>query len=219
MERLEEAWRKPDNGIWESRAEPRHYTYSKAMCWLALQQLTRLLPEAPERHRWERESELVRKDIETRGFDSSCGGYIAAYGMPAADASLLLLSRIGFHQADHPRLRGTFDFIDRRLREDEALLGRCSQAPEAGNQVPDNLFAACGFWAAEHLALAGDRVAARRRFESLLSHANDVGLYAEEFESGSHRHVGNFPQALTHISLISAALALDQHPGSHRGTR
>jgi len=198
-------WRKPDQGIWETRGPARHHTYSKAMCWVALDKLMHLgLGDAT----MERERRALREEIEARGFSERLGGYVGYYGGEDPDAALLLLARHGYHPPEHPRMQGTWRLIRERLSRDGLLQRYPLDSGYDGVSGGENAFAPCTFWAAEYLANLGRREEAREIFERLLGCANDVGLYAEEIVPGSGEPIGNFPQAFTHVSMISAATAL-----------
>jgi GH15 family glucan-1,4-alpha-glucosidase len=200
-------WRRPDQGIWETRSEPRHHTYSKAMCWVALDKLRRLKLVA-NADAVARECEAIRGDIETHGFDAGRDSYVAFYGGREADASLLLLARHGYCKPEHPRMLGTYRFVTSELSYNGLLRRYRTEKTSDGVSGSENLFAPCSFWAAEYLANCGRLDEARGRFERLLGCANDLGLYAEEIVADTHEPIGNFPQAFTHVSMISAATAL-----------
>jgi GH15 family glucan-1,4-alpha-glucosidase len=204
-------WRKPDQGIWEARSAPRHYTYSKVMCWVALDRLLEIhgiLSFDANVEAWVRERDLIREDIEKNAFDADLNAYVAYYGSKQPDASLLLLARHGYVAADDPRMVGTCSFIEKHLRT-QALLYRYPPDPNAdGVGGAEGFFALCSFWLVDYLSLAGQRARAVGFFEQLLGLANDVGLYAEEFSPHDYSLRGNFPQAFTHIGLITAALSL-----------
>jgi GH15 family glucan-1,4-alpha-glucosidase len=206
-----ELWRKPDHGIWETRREPRHHTYSKAMCWVALDRLRKLNEHAGlalQDGVLARECEALRAQIEAKGYSERLGSYVGYYGGEEADASLLLLARHGYREATHPRMRGTYEFVWRQLSRDGMLTRFPSASDYDGVQGKDNIFAPCSFWAAEYLANCGRRDEAKELFERLLGCANDVGLFAEEIAPHTREPLGNFPQAFTHVSMISAATAL-----------
>jgi GH15 family glucan-1,4-alpha-glucosidase len=204
-------WRQPDQGIWETRRAPRHHTYSKAMCWVALDRLRRMnrsvkLGLADEQ--LARDCEAVRGEIELRGFNERLNSYVGYYDGQEPDASLLLLARHGYRDPAHPRMQGTYRFIEQRLSRDGLLERYPQDSDYDGIEGGENFFAPCSFWAAEYLANCGRKDEARKLFERLLGCANDVGLYAEEMAPGTGEPVGNFPQAFTHVSLVSAATAL-----------
>ena len=200
-------WRRPDQGIWETRGAPRHHTCSKAMCWVALDQLSRLKLVA-NADAVAREREAIRGDIEAHGFDAGLGSYVAFYGAREADASLLLLARHGYRKPGDPRMLGTYRFVTSELSYNGLLRRYRTERTDDGVSGDENLFAPCSFWAAEYLANCGRLDEARQRFERLLGCANDLGLYAEEIVPDTHEPIGNFPQAFTHVSMISAATAL-----------
>ncbi len=200
-------WRRPDQGIWETRSEPRHHTYSKAMCWVALDKLRRLKLVA-NADAVGRECDAIRADIEAHGFDAGLDSYVAFYGGREADASLLLLARHGYCKPGHPRMLGTYRFVTRELAHDGLLRRYRTERTSDGVSGGENLFAPCSFWAAEYLANCGRLDEARALFERLLGCANDLGLYAEEIVADTHEPIGNFPQAFTHVSMVSAATAL-----------
>ena len=200
-----ELWREPDHGIWETRGPARHHTYSKAMCWVALDRLLKLGLGSAQ---MERERGAVREEIEQHGFNRRLGGYVGYYDGEDPDAALLLLARHGYQPPAHPRMQGTWHLIRERLSRDGLLQRYPLDSDYDGVPGGENAFAPCTFWAAEYLANLGRLDEARKIFERLLGCANDVGLYAEEIVPGSGEPIGNFPQAFTHVSMISAATAL-----------
>ncbi|HEX7054313.1 MAG TPA: glycoside hydrolase family 15 protein [Burkholderiales bacterium] len=200
-------WRLPDHGIWETRREPRHHTYSKVMCWVAIDRLRRL-ELGLDRASLERECIAIREDIEANGYSEVKRSYVGYYGGDEPDASLLLLARHGYCAPEHPRMQGTYDYVTRRLSRGGLLARFPTESVYDGVVGDENVFAPCSFWAAEYLANVGRREEAKALFERLLGCANDVGLYAEEIVAGTGEPIGNFPQAFTHVSLISAAMAL-----------
>jgi GH15 family glucan-1,4-alpha-glucosidase len=204
-------WREPDQGIWETRSEPRHHTFSKAMCWVTLDRLRRMgatFPLTLDCEHLARECEIIRAEIEAKGFDEKLNSYVAYYGGEEPDASLLLLARYGYAKPGEPRMQGTFDYIRRTLVQDKLIKRYRPEKSADGIHGGENAFAPCSFWAVEYLANAGDHERAKRGFERLCSYANDVGLFGEEIEWTTHKAMGNFPQAFTHVSMVSAAIAL-----------
>jgi GH15 family glucan-1,4-alpha-glucosidase len=205
------SWRKPDAGIWEIRAGPRHHTLSKAMCWVAVDRAVRLAREGVmsiDADAWTREADRIRDTVAREGYNESLRSYTATLGGDDVDASLLLLSIYGFEPADSPRMNGTIDRIFERLGDGGAL--RRYRDTNDGLAGEEGRFGICGFWAVEALARAGRETEARAIFDDLVARGNDVGLFAEEFEERSGGVLGNFPQALTHLGLINAACALDR---------
>ena len=213
--RVLELWRLPDQGIWETRSAPRHHTFSKAMCWVTIDRLRRIGERFPlplPRDQLDAACDEMRADIETHGFDAKLGSYVASYGSEEPDASLLLLARYGYSKPGEPRMQGTFEYIRRTLVRDRLVQRYRPESYADGVHGGENAFAPCSFWAVEYLANAGELDRARRGFERLASYANDVGLFGEEFEWSTGAPMGNFPQAFTHVSLISAAIALYRRP-------
>lgn len=206
-------WREPDQSIWETRGPPRHYTYSKLMCWVALDRLlalSRCLPLALDAGALAREREQVRLAIETRGFNGRLGSYVGYFGGSEPDASLLLMVRYRYLPPGHPRIQGTYRHIMARLAADGLLYRYPPGRGYDGIAGPENLFVVCSFWAVDYLARSGQVDQARGLFERLLGLANDLGLYAEQYDLAGRQALGNFPQAFSHSGLVTAALAIDQ---------
>ena len=202
-------WREPDAGIWEMRDHPRHFTHSKVLCWAALDCLVRLIGEGVlpgDAARFRDVRAEIAAWIEAECYDPD-RGYIAAAGVPAADASLLTLPQYGYLDARDPRFVRTFETIDRELSVGDGLILRYRPGLD-GLSGDEEAFGICSFWAVEALARMGRREEAHRRMRVLLSHASDLGFYAEELERGTGRALGNYPQAFSHIGLILAAEAL-----------
>jgi GH15 family glucan-1,4-alpha-glucosidase len=206
-----ENWQLPDHGIWEPRGSPKHHTHSRVLCWVALDRLLELhRMGAIERipvDWFEKDRELIRQDVEEHGWSPHLRSYTQVLGEDSVDASLLLLSWYGFADARHPRMRGTFQRIQERLETSPGLLYR----HEESHADSEGAFGICSFWAVEYLARGGGSLEeAEHCFEQLLSYGNDVGLYAEEIAPDTGEPLGNFPQAFTHVGLISAALAIEE---------
>lgn len=206
-------WREPDSGIWEVRADPRHYTESKMMCWVALDR-ARALAESGRipvggAERWRREAEAIRRFIEERCWSEELGSYVRSAGSRDLDASLLLAVLMGY---DGPvgRLEETTERVAQALG-DGSLLYRYSA--EDGLRGEEGAFLACSFWLVDALARQGRVAEAAARMEELVRLANDVGLYAEEIEPRTGDFLGNFPQGLVHLALVNAAVSLE---GTHR---
>jgi len=211
-----EHWREPDSGIWEVRDEPRHFTQSKALAWVALQRGLKLAKELDleaDTARWARESETLRAEVFEKAIIEERGCFGRAYGEDVPDASLLTLPLVGFVEGDDPRMAETIELIREALGPEgavrEGLLYRYRQGRD-GVPGGEGAFAICSFWLVEAFALAGQHEEARRIFENMLTLKGDLGLFSEEIDPGSGDQLGNFPQAFTHIGLINAAVRLQQ---------
>jgi GH15 family glucan-1,4-alpha-glucosidase len=221
LEFLEEAWRKPDAGIWEVRGPSRHFTHSKVMAWVAFDRAL-LTNERWDRDgpvdRWRSIRDEIHADVCANGFDAEVGSFVQSYGSKRLDASLLLIPLVGFLPVEDERVVGTIEAIGRSLARD-GLIARY-EADEENVQVdglPPNegVFLPCSFWYAADLALLGRLEEARALFERLLGLRNDLGLISEEYDPEAGRMLGNFPQAFTHLAIVSCAYVLD-HGGSAR---
>ncbi|MHB1846090.1 MAG: glycoside hydrolase family 15 protein [Deltaproteobacteria bacterium] len=203
-------WSRPDQGIWEPREPPEHHTNSRVLCWTALDRLIELhdrgnLDRIP-RGAFTEQRRLIRADVEQHGWSPRARSYTAVLGGETVDASVLLLAWYGFADAQSPRMRQTLARILERLRARPGLLYRYEQSRSAG----EGAFGICAFWAVEILARGGGSLDdAERSFESSLSLANDLGLFAEEMDVETGAPLGNFPQAFTHVGVIGAALSLE----------
>lgn len=202
------ALHEPDHGIWEVRGTPRHYVHSKVMCWAALNRGIMLAQEngleAPIGH-WNETRDKVRHVIEQDGYDARRGIFVQAFGAGYLDAALLLLPRVSFVAYDDPRMLRTADAICEAL-EHQGLLRRYN-SPD-GLPGPEGQFLPCTFWLATCLACQGRLDRAWHYYRTASACANDIGLFSEEFDTSQQRMLGNFPQALTHVSQITARLAL-----------
>jgi GH15 family glucan-1,4-alpha-glucosidase len=203
-------WRNDDAGLWEL-GDYAQYTTSKISCWTALERLLDLVRQGqvPPRHeaRWRAERDRIREFIETRLWSDARGSYVMKAGSERLDCGVLLASRRKYCDPKGTRMRGTIDAIGSQLRAEGPLFYRYS-----GVQDEENAFLACSFWMVEALALAGRREEAAEIMDGIVPLANDVGLFSEEMEPGSHSLRGNFPQALTHLALINAASVLEEPP-------
>jgi GH15 family glucan-1,4-alpha-glucosidase len=210
-DRVVEKWKEPDSGIWEKRSGRKQHVHAKVMAWAALDCAERLAEKKyiPDGRvdAWRRAKEEIRETVIDRGFNRELGSFVSILEGDELDASLLYLSRVGFLKPDDPRILGTIDAIQKRLGRAE-LLYRYDLTTDDGLPPGEGAFLACSFWLVEALALAGRMDEARENFRKLLDRCNDLGLYAEEIDVESGALLGNFPQALTHIGLINAALCL-----------
>lgn len=207
VDRAAELWKEPDHGIWEMRGEPRHFTFSKVMCWTALDRGLKLAEEcmrkAPE-HRWKQARDEVRETVEREGYDRERGIFTQTFGSKELDAALLLMPEVGFLDYRDERMIRTAKAISEQL-SDEGLLKRFRS--ESG----EGAFVACSFWLVECLAHQGQTQDAREIFDRTIATGNDLGLFSEEYDTGRGEMLGNFPQGLSHLSHISAAVALEKY--------
>ena len=204
-------WREPDAGIWEVRGDLAHHVHSKLMAWLALDRTLRIARDhrvsARRRRRWAAEKDALAVDISARGFDADKNTFTRSYGSADADAALLVLPLVGIEPADSPRIRGTIDAVWRELGAGGPLLYRYPPGND-GLDGTEGAFLACSFWLVQALAVTGRLTEATELFGALVCMASPLGLYAEEMDPATGRHLGNYPQALTHAALVQAALAL-----------
>ncbi|MFJ5045716.1 glycoside hydrolase family 15 protein [Streptomyces sp. NPDC088719] len=215
IEYLEKHWEEPDEGIWEVRGPRRHFVHSKVMAWVAVDRTIKLVEsgdvEGPL-ERWHQLRDDIHRDVCERGYDKERNTFTQSYGSKELDASLLLIPQMGFLPPDDKRVIGTIEAIQRELStEDGFILRYPTEGEEAGVDGlagDEGAFLACSFWMADDLAMIGRVDEARQLFEKLLSLRNDLGLLAEEWDSGLQRQVGNFPQAFSHVPLIDTALRL-----------
>ena len=221
LEHLSSIWHQPDEGLWEVRADRRHFTHSKVMAWVAFDRGIRAAETFGFKgpiDRWRRTRQAIHEDVCTRGFDPEIGSFVQSYGSKALDASLLLILTVGFLPPDDSRVRGTVDAVERRLFVDGFLRRYDPAASDDGLPGREGAFLACAFWLADAYVLLGRVDDARRLFGRLLELRNDVGLLAEEYDTDAHRLVGNYPQAFSHIALVNTAhnLSLAAKPAEQR---
>jgi len=221
MEHLESVWEQPDHGIWEIRGEPRHFTHSKIMAWVALDRAVKGVEQfglrGPVEH-WRNLRRMVHKQVLEQGFDARRNCFVQSYGSTALDASLLLIPQVGFLPCTDPRVRGTVEAIERDLMQDGLVLRYRTETNVDGLPPGEGVFLPCSFWMVDNLALLGRYDDARAMFERLLALCNDVGLIAEEYDARAKRLTGNFPQAFTHVALVNSARNLSRPggPSEHR---
>ncbi len=208
LKHLAEVWDQPDHGIWERRGDGRHYVSSKVMCWVGfdrgIKSAEKFGFEAPL-ERWRALRDFIHRDVCEKGFDPAQNTFVESYGSQLLDASILLLPSVGFLPASDPRVRGTLDAIERHMMRDGFVLRHDPREISDERQPIEGAFLACSLWLADAWVLAGELAKAQALFDRVVAVANDLGLLAEEFDSGEGRQTGNFPQALTHIALINTA--------------
>ncbi|BBK35940.1 glucoamylase [Allostella sp. ATCC 35155] len=213
---LESIWDQPDEGIWEVRGPQRHFVHSKVMSWVAFDRAVK----AAERFgldgpsdRWKRLRAQIHEEVCRRGFDEGRGAFTQAYGSDQLDAANLLIPLVGFLPADDRRIIGTLAAIERDLTDRGLVLRYRTHETDDGLPPGEGTFLACSFWFVDNLVLQGRLGEAEAKFEHLLSLRNDVGLLAEEYDPGNRRQMGNFPQAISHMSLVDTAMNLAQARG------
>jgi GH15 family glucan-1,4-alpha-glucosidase len=213
VEHALEHWREPDRGIWEVRGAPRHFTSSKMMCWVAADRGARLarIREDPDvAQRWQDAADEIHADICANALDDR-GVFCQHYETTALDASLLLMPLLRFLPPDDPRIRATVLAIADELTQDGLVLRYRVDETDDGLSGKEGTFTICSFWLVSALAEIGEHRRARDLCEKVLSYASPLLLYAEEIEASSGRHLGNFPQAFTHLALINAVMHVIAH--------
>jgi GH15 family glucan-1,4-alpha-glucosidase len=220
---LEQRWREPDEGIWEVRGPRRHFTHSKVLCWVAFDRAVAMVQQAGYKgpvDRWRAIRDEIHASVLEQGFDRKRGAFTQTFGSRELDASVLMIPLVGFLPGDDPRVVSTIDVLLRELTEDGFV---CRYEPTDkgvdGIGEPEGVFLPCSFWMVEALALAGRRPEAKALFERLLGIANDLGLFAEEYDPTARRFLGNFPQAFTHLALVAAAHTLAPERSPQRTRR
>jgi GH15 family glucan-1,4-alpha-glucosidase len=213
-------WVEMDQGIWEVRGDPRHFLYSKVMCWVALDRAVMLAERIDATGRieqWTTTRDQIWNTVVRDGWSEQANAFTQYVGGTELDASNLMMANVGFLPADDPRMLATIDAIDERLTDDRGLVYRYRTAENEpsvdGLAGQEGTFLLCTFWLAQALALAGQVDRARAVFERAVAFVNDVGLLAEEVDSTSGELLGNFPQALSHIGLVNAAWAISEAEG------
>jgi len=208
---LENIWQEPDEGIWETRGGRQHFTYSKVMAWVAFDRAIKaagfLHADAPV-ERWQKVRSKIHQEICNKAWNEKLGSFVQSYGSEHLDASLLLMPMVGFLPPEDPRVKGTLKAIEQNLMSDGLVLRYNTEKVSDGLPPGEGVFLACSFWMVSALKLQGRDADAKKLFDRVLSLANDVGLLAEEYDTKAKRLVGNFPQALSHISLVNAAFSL-----------
>jgi GH15 family glucan-1,4-alpha-glucosidase len=223
MLNLEKLWRLPDQGIWEMRSAPRHYTYSKLMAWVAFDRAIRIATLRKYRRwpleRWGKLRDHIHKQICREAYNPRVKAFTQSYGSRALDASLLLMPLVGFLPHDDPRILGTIAAIEKNLMRDGLVLRYDTRVVNDGLPTGEGVFLACSFWLVSNFAQQGRLEEAHAMFERLVGLSNDLGLMSEEYDPRNKRLLGNFPQAFSHISLLNAAFALERSESPHKAPR
>ncbi|MET0896223.1 MAG: glycoside hydrolase family 15 protein [Acidimicrobiia bacterium] len=212
LDYLEGAWHHPDDGIWEVRGGRQHFTHSKVMAWVGFDRAVMTaeklgLPGPVDK--WRQARDDIHQQVCEEGYDPDKGAFTQAYGSKAMDASLLTLPMFGFLPADDPRMIGTVAAVERELLHDGFVLRYDSSEVADGLPAGEGVFLPCSFWLADNYVLQGRLDEARTLFERLAGLANDVGLFAEEYDPVGKRQLGNFPQAFTHMGFVQSATNVD----------
>jgi GH15 family glucan-1,4-alpha-glucosidase len=211
LDYLEGIWERPDRGIWEVRGEPRQFTFSKIMCWVAFDRGIKLVEQygldGPCEH-WKKLRSEIRQQILECAYDSERNTFLQYYGARDLDASLLLIPQLGFLPPDDPRVRGTIEAIERELVVDGLVYRYPTRPGIDGLPEGEGVFLACSFWLANSLSLIGRYDDAVALFERLLALRNDLGLLSEEYDPRLKRLLGNFPQAFSHVEIVNTAAHL-----------
>jgi GH15 family glucan-1,4-alpha-glucosidase len=215
MDHVAKVWTEPDEGIWEVRSGRQQFTFSKVMAWVAADRAIKSIEifglEGPV-DEWRALRSTIHADVCANAFNPQTGGFQRAYDDPTADASLLLMAELGFIQASDPRFAATVAAVERELiRPDGLVLRYDTHRVDDGLPPGEGAFLTCSFWLANAYCMLGREDDARRLFERLLAFQTDLGLLSEEYDTKAQRLAGNFPQALSHIGLLSTALNLTHH--------
>jgi GH15 family glucan-1,4-alpha-glucosidase len=211
LQHLQETWRNPDQGIWEVRGPPQHFTHSRVMSWVAFDRAIKSVEHfglEGDVENWRTTRDAIQKDILANGYDAHRNTFVQHYGGKAVDASLLLMPQVGFLPADDSRIAGTVAQIERELMHNGLVQRYATHLVDDGVGGREGAFLACSFWLADAYVMAGREAEAKDLFDRLLSYRNDVGLLAEEYDTIRNRLVGNFPQAFSHIGLVNTAFNL-----------
>jgi GH15 family glucan-1,4-alpha-glucosidase len=222
LEHLEQVWTQPDEGIWEMRGPRRHFVHSKVMAWVAFDRAIKTVErtdlDGPAR-RWRDVRDRIHAEVCERGFDAARGTFTQSYGSSTLDAATLLIALVGFLPPADVRVHGTIDAIQRELVDDGLVLRYRTEDAADGLIPGEGAFLPCSFWLVDALAVIGRRDEALELFERLLALRNDVGLLAEEYDPHAQRLVGNFPQAFSHVGLVSSAMLLSNSAACPAGER
>jgi len=216
-ESLATKWHEPDQGIWEVRGPRRHFVHSKVLAWVAFDRAIATVEHSTDDaidgpvDTWRAIRNEIHEQVCERGYNAKLGTFVQSYDDDRLDASVLMIPLVGFLPGDDPRVASTVDAIDRELTVDGLVQRYDPHHDVDGIGEPEGVFLACSFWMVSALAAIGRRAEAAARFERLLTLANDVGLFSEEYDPVNRRMLGNFPQAFTHLALVDAAQDLRPH--------
>jgi len=211
IDHLCKVWQEPDQGIWETRGGPKHFTHSKVMAWVALDRAIKhheRFDGGGDIKGWKKTRDMIHKEVCEKGFNKKLNSFVQSYGSKELDASCLRIPLTGFLPADDPRIVGTVEAIEKGLMKEGFVQRYDTRTTDDGLPSGEGAFLACSFWMVTDLWLIGRKADARAMFERLLALRNDVGLLSEEYDPVGKRMVGNFPQALSHIALIHSAFAM-----------
>jgi GH15 family glucan-1,4-alpha-glucosidase len=222
IDNLAKHWEEPDNGLWEIRGPLQHFTHSRVMVWVAFDRAIAAVEkhgyDGPVEH-WRELRDKVHDEVMEKGFNKSRNSFVQHYGSSAVDASLLVLSDVGFIKGDDPKMLGTIKAVEKDLMHNGFLLRYLTKSGVDGLSGKENPFLACTFWLVSAYALAGRLDDAHELMERLLELPNDVGLLSEEYDPVVGRFVGNFPQAFSHLALVGAATALERATAKSDSTK
>jgi GH15 family glucan-1,4-alpha-glucosidase len=213
-------WREPDEGIWEVRGPRRLFTHSRVFAWVALDRAVRAIEKFGRDgplEEWRAVRDEIRADVLANGFDERRQTFTQYYGSDELDASLLMLPLVHFLPASDPRMKGTVAAIKKELMRDGFVLRYLTEETDDGLPAGEGTFLACSFWLVDNLAMAGEIDEATEIYERLLALRNDVGLLSEQWDHRLGRLVGNFPQALSHVGLVTSAYNIDRARRRARG--
>jgi GH15 family glucan-1,4-alpha-glucosidase len=206
-----EVWDEPGYGIWEDRADPKQFVYSKVMCWAAIDRALTMAGatdyEAPT-DEWEAVRETIEERVLAEGYDEGMGSFTRSFETDNVDASLLRLPVVGFLDPEDDRIVGTIEAVMDHLATDDGLVYRYDT--DDGLEGEENPFVLCSFWLVDALALAGRHEEARDIYESVLEYATSLGLFAEQVDGETGEQRGNFPQAFSHLGLINSAIYVSE---------
>ncbi len=209
-------WQEPDKGIWEFRTEDRHFTFSKVLCWVALDRaikVAKILGKMRKIEKWTLLEQEIKQDIHENAWNKEVNAFTQSYGSPNLDASLLLMESYGFIHAKDPKFVNTVKAIEKGLSND-GLLYRYKNEDDFG--LPSSSFTICTFWFINSLFKIGEEEKAIKLFEKLLSYSNHLGLFSEDIDFKTKRLLGNFPQAYSHLALIECALNFSKKEGEEK---